>query len=188
MFFFFTQDFNNISLKACGLIVISLCTMRCVSVCVRGNWFRVPCSDPSASVQSLGSEALRRYCQAKKLVEADRELEFSMHRCVCGELLHPEDKAEDVLQDNDFVQLGKGLKSCTCMIMMSELSYSSHILFVLKVFTEETDGHDTSQATMAAYPSYSCNQFNENKMLSHGFECVIFFYFRITVIAQYSKK
>lgn len=85
-------------------------TMRCVSVCVRGQWFRVPCGSPSASVQSLGSEALRRYRQAKKLEDGGGEMEFSMRRCLAGELLHPEDRAEDVLEDNDFVRLGKGLQ------------------------------------------------------------------------------
>ncbi len=84
--------------------------MRCVSVCVRGEWFRVPCSSPSASVQSLGSEALRRYHEAKKMDGRDRDMEFSMRRCWCGELLHPDDRTEDVLKDNDFVHLGKGLQ------------------------------------------------------------------------------
>ncbi|KAM7377861.1 hypothetical protein PAMA_012993 [Pampus argenteus] len=79
--------------------------MRCVSVCVRGEWFRVPCGSTSGSIQLLGSEALRRYHQAKKVKDADNKLEFSMLRCQGGELLHPEDKAEDVLEDNDFVQL-----------------------------------------------------------------------------------
>lgn len=78
-----------------------------MSVCVRGEWFRVPCGGPSGSVQLLGLEALRRYHHAKKLEDADRKLEFSMLRCRGGELLHPEDKAEDVLEDNDFVQFGK---------------------------------------------------------------------------------
>ena len=84
--------------------------MRCVSLCVRGEWFRVPCGSPSGSVQLLGSEALRRYHQAKKLEDAEGKLEFSMMRCRGGELLHPEDRTEDVLEDNDFVQLGKGLQ------------------------------------------------------------------------------
>ena len=84
--------------------------MRCVSVCVRGEWFRVPCGGPSASVQSLGAEALRRYREFKKLEDADGDVEFSMRRCGNGELLHPQDKAEDVLEDNDFVQIGKDLR------------------------------------------------------------------------------
>uniref|UniRef100_A0A8C9YW74 Histidine ammonia-lyase n=1 Tax=Sander lucioperca TaxID=283035 RepID=A0A8C9YW74_SANLU len=73
-----------------------------VSLYVRGEWFRVPFGGPSASVRSLGSEALRRYHQAKKLEDGDREREFSMRRCQGGELLHPEDRAEDVLEDEDF--------------------------------------------------------------------------------------
>ncbi|XP_031144097.1 histidine ammonia-lyase-like isoform X2 [Sander lucioperca] len=76
-----------------------------VSLYVRGEWFRVPFGGPSASVRSLGSEALRRYHQAKKLEDGDREREFSMRRCQGGELLHPEDRAEDVLEDEDFVQM-----------------------------------------------------------------------------------
>ncbi|KAJ4923344.1 hypothetical protein JOQ06_026020 [Pogonophryne albipinna] len=82
--------------------------MRCVSLCVRGEWFRVPCGGPSASVRSLGSEALLRYQRNKNLEDGDMEdgeVEFSLRRFQCGELLHPEDRAEDVLQDNDFVHL-----------------------------------------------------------------------------------
>ncbi|XP_076578951.1 histidine ammonia-lyase-like [Chaetodon auriga] len=66
----------------------------------------------SASVQSLGSEALRRYHQAKKLEVKGRDREFSMRRCQCGELLHLEDKAEDVLEDNDFVELVIAGENC----------------------------------------------------------------------------
>uniref|UniRef100_A0A8C6P083 Histidine ammonia-lyase n=1 Tax=Nothobranchius furzeri TaxID=105023 RepID=A0A8C6P083_NOTFU len=80
--------------------------MLCVSVCVRGEWFRVPSGGPSVSIQKLGHEALCRYFRAKKLEHGDRHVEFSMHRCQGGELLHPEDRVEDVLEDNDFVQLG----------------------------------------------------------------------------------
>lgn len=82
--------------------------MLCVSVCVYGKWFRVPCGDPAASIQTLGIEALQRYRQAIKLEDRDGDMEFSMQRCRGGEILHPEDMAEDVLEDNDFVQLGKG--------------------------------------------------------------------------------
>ncbi|KAE8281581.1 Histidine ammonia-lyase [Larimichthys crocea] len=68
-------------------------------------WFRVPCGDPAASIQTLGIEALQRYRQAIKLEDRDGDMEFSMQRCRGGEILHPEDMAEDVLEDNDFVQL-----------------------------------------------------------------------------------
>uniref|UniRef100_UPI003AAC3D4A histidine ammonia-lyase-like n=1 Tax=Centroberyx gerrardi TaxID=166262 RepID=UPI003AAC3D4A len=83
--------------------------MLCVSVCVRGEWLRVPCGGgcggPSASVRWLGSEALRRYRRAKKLEEGAGEEAVSMRRCPGGELLHPDDRAEDVLQADDFLQL-----------------------------------------------------------------------------------
>ncbi|KAK1906193.1 Histidine ammonia-lyase [Dissostichus eleginoides] len=104
--------------------------MRCVSLCVRGEWFRVPCGGPSASVRSLGSEALQRYQRAKNLEEGDMEdgdMEFSLRRFQCGELLHPEDRAEDVLQDNDFVHLvfaGEGARHyCSPMEMAMQKPY-----------------------------------------------------------------
>ncbi|XP_047431288.1 histidine ammonia-lyase-like isoform X2 [Mugil cephalus] len=80
--------------------------MHCVSVCVQGEWLRVPCGDgPSATIQSLGTDALRRYNGAKGTEAGDRKTEFSLRRCRGGELLHPEDRAKDVLEENDFVQL-----------------------------------------------------------------------------------
>ena len=81
--------------------------MHRVSVCVRGEWLRVPCSSPAASVQWLGCEALRRYGQAMRLEEAHQEVGFTVRRCQGGELLHPEDLLKDILEDNEFVQLGK---------------------------------------------------------------------------------
>lgn len=111
---------QNWSLKACGILSTSVYTMRCVSVCVRGEWFRVPCGGPSASVQSLGSDALRRYHQAKEHEDGDRDMEFSMRRCRGGELLHPEDRAEDVLEDDDFVQLGTLLQLVYLNVQITE--------------------------------------------------------------------
>uniref|UniRef100_A0A8C6P0A6 Histidine ammonia-lyase n=1 Tax=Nothobranchius furzeri TaxID=105023 RepID=A0A8C6P0A6_NOTFU len=92
--------------------------MLCVSVCVRGEWFRVPSGGPSVSIQKLGHEALCRYFRAKKLEHGDRHVEFSMHRCQGGELLHPEDRVEDVLEDNDFVQLGNLFYFCKQYIFL----------------------------------------------------------------------
>uniref|UniRef100_A0A673C446 Histidine ammonia-lyase n=1 Tax=Sphaeramia orbicularis TaxID=375764 RepID=A0A673C446_9TELE len=79
--------------------------MRCVSVNVRGQWFRVPTSGPSVSIQGLGSEALQRYRLVRKIEDGKEKMEFSMRRCGGGELLHPQDRAEDVLEDNDFIHL-----------------------------------------------------------------------------------
>nr|XP_020457124.1 histidine ammonia-lyase-like isoform X1 [Monopterus albus] len=87
----------------------------------------VSCGGPSSSIQSLGSKALGCYHQVKKLEDSGREMEFSMRRCQGGELLHPEDMVEDVLEDNDFLQL---------------------------VFTGETERYDTSPLATAVQSSY----------------------------------
>ncbi|XP_041832938.1 histidine ammonia-lyase-like [Melanotaenia boesemani] len=84
---------------------MSVFSMRSVSVCVLGEWLRVPTSGPSVSIQSLGDEALRRYYWTKRLEPGDKQIGFSMRRCQGGELLHPEDQVKDVLEDDDFVQL-----------------------------------------------------------------------------------
>lgn len=80
----------------------------------------MPCGGPSASVQSVGSETLRRYHQAKEHEDRDRDMEFSMWRRRGGELLQPEDRAEDVLEDNDFVQLGMLLQLMYLNVLITE--------------------------------------------------------------------
>lgn len=100
--------------------------MRCVSVRVRGEWFRVPCSGPSASIHSLGCHALQRYHQAKGREDAGTDVEFSMRRCRGGELLRPGDRAEDVLEDNDFVQLGMLVQLICLNVRITERSFSEN--------------------------------------------------------------
>lgn len=81
--------------------------MSLVSVCVRGEWFRLPRGGPSTSVQALGLGALRRYRQARGMGGTGEEkVRFSVQRCCGGEVLHPDDKPEDILENHDFVQLG----------------------------------------------------------------------------------
>ncbi|KAM9771719.1 histidine ammonia-lyase-like isoform X1 [Syngnathus typhle] len=77
--------------------------MHCVSVCVRGDWFRVPIGVPSPSIRSLGSAALQRHRRGKNL-ERD-ESEFVVRRCRGGELLDHDDCAAAILDHNDFIQL-----------------------------------------------------------------------------------
>ncbi|KAM4615602.1 histidine ammonia-lyase-like [Polymixia lowei] len=77
--------------------------MLAVSVCVRGEWFRVPCG--GLTVRRLRSEVLRRYREARRPEEGCQEVGFSARRCRGGELLHLDDLAEDVLENNDFVHL-----------------------------------------------------------------------------------
>lgn len=84
--------------------------MRCVSVCVRGEWLRVPLGGPSTSVRMLGTDALQRYQQVKGHEDGERSVRFSMQRCRGGEILHLDDKLDDVLEDNDFVHMGTLLR------------------------------------------------------------------------------
>lgn len=84
--------------------------MRCVSVCVRGEWLRVPLGEPSTSVRTLGTDALQRYQQVKGHEDGERSARFSMQRCRGGEILHLDDKLDDVLEDNDFVHMGTLLR------------------------------------------------------------------------------
>ena len=93
-----------LSFTICLLFRLSVLCSMCQLV--RGEWLRVPCHDPSRSVQWLGFEALRRYRQAKGL-EGDEEACFTLRTCQGGERLHPDDAINDVLKDKDFVELGK---------------------------------------------------------------------------------
>lgn len=78
-----------------------------MSVRVRGEWFRVPRGGPSTSVHALGVSALRRYQEARGRADGEVEnVKFGMQKCCSGQLLHPDDKLEDILDDNDFVQMG----------------------------------------------------------------------------------
>lgn len=80
--------------------------MRCVSVCVRGEWLRVPCGGPPTSVYTLGIDALQRRQQVKGHEDGERSVRFSVQRCRGGEVLQLDDRVEDVLEDNDFVRMG----------------------------------------------------------------------------------
>lgn len=121
--------------------------MRCVSVCIRGEWFRVPCSGPAASIRSLGCDALQRYHQATGREDASRDMEFSMRKCRGGELLHPGDKAEDVLEDNDFVQLGM-LPQLICLHANITERDNTIFLFALESLQEKK--------TDRTCPSWQC--------------------------------
>lgn len=79
---------------------------RCVSVCVQGKWVRVPCGGPSTLVYTLGIDALQRCHQVEGREDRERNVRFSMQRCRDGEILHLDNRLEDVLEDNDFVHMG----------------------------------------------------------------------------------
>lgn len=81
--------------------------MSLVSVCVCGQWLRLPRGDSSASVHQLATEALRRFYHSRGDQDGERKRSFSVQKCGSGQILLPDQNVRDVLQDNDFVRLGK---------------------------------------------------------------------------------
>ncbi|XP_038666834.1 histidine ammonia-lyase-like isoform X1 [Scyliorhinus canicula] len=77
------------------------------TVHVREEWLTVPCKDTRASVQWLGTEALRRYMKNKPDSGAVSlgNSGFLVRRCQGSSLLDPDDAIEDVLEDNDFIEV-----------------------------------------------------------------------------------
>ncbi|XP_073506789.1 histidine ammonia-lyase [Phyllobates terribilis] len=78
------------------------------TVHVRGEWLSVPCKDPSKTIKCLGKEALRRYIKNKPDNGGFATLEnvkFYLRRCKGLGLLDLDDKLEDALEDNEFVEV-----------------------------------------------------------------------------------
>lgn len=77
---------------------------------VRGEWLTVPCQSGASTVRWLGKEALRRYVKNKPDnggFASVEEVTFYV-RCSKGlGLLDQDDALEDVLEDNEFVEVGK---------------------------------------------------------------------------------
>lgn len=81
-----------------------------VSVRVRGEWFAVPCASPAAkSVDWLGAEALRRYEKLRpaSFVPGKVERVKEIRKTKGGAILDPDDFVLNVLDNNDFVSVGK---------------------------------------------------------------------------------
>ena len=78
-----------------------------LSVRVRGDWIAVPCKG-NEKITWFGEEALRRYYKAKaKNVEFQNEKVFEVRKAKGGAILDKDDSIKDVLDDNDFVTVGK---------------------------------------------------------------------------------
>uniref|UniRef100_A0A3B4BPS7 Histidine ammonia-lyase n=1 Tax=Pygocentrus nattereri TaxID=42514 RepID=A0A3B4BPS7_PYGNA len=79
------------------------------TVHVRDEWLTVPCKDASYSINWLGVEALKRYAKNKPDnggIPNIKDVRFVARRCQGQGLLDGDDTIEDVLEDNDFVELG----------------------------------------------------------------------------------
>uniref|UniRef100_A0A671PQ47 Histidine ammonia-lyase n=1 Tax=Sinocyclocheilus anshuiensis TaxID=1608454 RepID=A0A671PQ47_9TELE len=80
------------------------------TVHVRDEWLTVPCKDATCSIKWLGFEALKRYIKNKPDnggIQHIKDVCFVVRRCQGLGLLDSDDTIEDVLEDNDFVELGK---------------------------------------------------------------------------------
>lgn len=81
-----------------------------VTVHIRDEWLTVPCRDTACTIQWLGLEALKRYVKNKPDnggFTSTKDIRFAVRRCQGLGLLDSDDTIEDVLEDNDFVELGK---------------------------------------------------------------------------------
>ena len=78
-----------------------------ISCRVRGDWFHVPCKSAKLTVRWLGEEALRRYLRLRppSFVPNREERVNDIRKTLGGAILDPEDKIEDVLDDNEFVSI-----------------------------------------------------------------------------------
>lgn len=81
-----------------------------VTVHIRDEWMTVPYRDSTSTIQWLGQEALKRYTKNKPdnggLSKSVKDIRFVVRRCQGHGLLDADDTIEDVLEDNDFVELG----------------------------------------------------------------------------------
>uniref|UniRef100_A0A8C9WCF2 Histidine ammonia-lyase n=1 Tax=Scleropages formosus TaxID=113540 RepID=A0A8C9WCF2_SCLFO len=88
---------------------------------VRGEWLTVPCRDVSCTIRWLGAEALRRYTKNKPDnggIRSVKDTRFVARRCQGRGLLDPDDTIEDVLEDNDFVELGDEYNPHSCCYLL----------------------------------------------------------------------
>ena len=78
-----------------------------VSCRVRGDWFHVPCKTTKLTIRWLGEEALKRYLKLRppSFVPNREENVHDIRKTLGGAILDPEDKINDVLDDNDFVSI-----------------------------------------------------------------------------------
>ncbi len=84
-----------------------------VSVRIRGEWFAVPCIDAvNQTVGWLGEDALRRYQKLKPSSHVIDKVEqvYEIRKTKGGAILDPDDFITNVLDDNDYVSVGKSLK------------------------------------------------------------------------------
>lgn len=79
-----------------------------VSVRVRGEWFAIPCGDGSDTVGWLAEVGVKKYYKLKPHSFVDKEEKIEeVRKTKGGVLLDVDDLIRSVLDDNDFVSVGK---------------------------------------------------------------------------------
>ena len=82
-----------------------------LSVRVRGDWLAVPCKG-SEKIAWLGEESLRRYYRSKASAGNAKEKVYEVRKAKGCAILDEDDTIKDVLNDDDFVTVGKSLGGC----------------------------------------------------------------------------
>uniref|UniRef100_A0A672NZL3 Histidine ammonia-lyase n=1 Tax=Sinocyclocheilus grahami TaxID=75366 RepID=A0A672NZL3_SINGR len=98
------------------------------TVHVRNEWLTVPCKDATCSIKWLGFEALKRYIKNKPDnggIQHIKDVHFGVKRCQGFGLLDNDDTIEDVLEDNDFVELGNITNMVYMFSVCREIDYIS---------------------------------------------------------------
>uniref|UniRef100_A0A673MPW5 Histidine ammonia-lyase n=1 Tax=Sinocyclocheilus rhinocerous TaxID=307959 RepID=A0A673MPW5_9TELE len=98
------------------------------TVHVRDEWLTVPCKDATCSIKWLGFEALKRYIKNKPDnggIQHIKDVHFGVKRCQGLGLLDNDDTIEDVLEDNDFVELGNITNMVYMFSVCREIDYIS---------------------------------------------------------------
>lgn len=99
------------------------------TVHIRDEWLAVPCRDATNTIRWLGHEALKRYMKNKPDnggITTVKDSRFVVRRCQGLGLLDADDTIEDVLEDNDFVELG--------MKILKYKKYMHHIWGTVEMF------------------------------------------------------
>ena len=77
-----------------------------INVRIRDEWLLIPCKTSECTVEWLGNEALHRYRGLKGYIKNNDQVQ-EIRKSQGGSLLFPDDPVEDVLDDNDFIYVGK---------------------------------------------------------------------------------
>uniref|UniRef100_A0A4W5JG19 Histidine ammonia-lyase n=1 Tax=Hucho hucho TaxID=62062 RepID=A0A4W5JG19_9TELE len=143
------------------------------TVHIRDEWLAVPCRDPTYTIQWLGYEALKRYTKNKPDnggIKAVKDIRFVARRCQGQGLLDGDDTIEDVLEDNDFVEIGihkqHVLSSLQYLFLDGNSLTSTDLVNLGRVVYGITTGFGKFARTVI--PVHKLKELQENLVRSHS--------------------